>query len=106
MRRWKKLGKIFSPKPIDKYLQTHASNPLPIHLKDDVYRIFYSGRDKDNRSSVGWTDIDIVKKVTLRTCQNCIFEYSTKKEDFYTHGVSIGNYYKVDNKIYILFMGF
>ena len=74
MKSWKKLGKIFSAVPIDPYLQTHASNPMPLHLKDNIYRVFYSGRDKQNRSSVGWVDIDIEKKVVIKKCKEAIFK--------------------------------
>jgi hypothetical protein len=105
MKSWKKLGKIFSAVPIDSYLQTHASNPMPLHLEDNIYRVFYSGRDKQNRSSVGWVDIDIEKKVVIKKCKEAIFKFSSDQEEFYSHGVSIGNYYKANNKIYILFMG-
>tara|TARA_B100001769_G_C22039419_1_gene558615 strand:- start:238 stop:1146 length:909 start_codon:yes stop_codon:yes gene_type:complete len=105
MKNWKKLGKIFSPEPLDQFLQTHASNPMPIHKEKNIYRVFYSGRDKKNRSSIGWVDIDIEKKIIIKKCKEAIFKFSSTKDSFYSHGVSIGNYYKFNNKIFILFMG-
>ena len=58
---WKKRGQIFDPESTPRHpnLASHAANPLAVHLIDDVYRIFYSGRDLQNRSSVGAVDINI-----------------------------------------------
>ena len=54
---WKKLGKIFTFNSINKDLLTHASNPVAVNIHDDVFRIFFSSRNKDNKSSVGFVDI-------------------------------------------------
>ncbi|MGB5919212.1 hypothetical protein, partial [Arcobacter sp.] len=101
---WTKLGQIYKFKQIDNYLLSHASNPLAVHLKDDIYRIFFSGRDKENKSSVGYVDIDILKQDVINRCENVIFKYGAENS-FYSHGVSIGNMYSSNGKNYIQFMG-
>jgi len=103
MINWKKLGQIYHCEAIDSYLLSHASNPLAVHLKDDIYRVFFSGRDKKNKSSVGYVDIDIIKQKEISICQNALFKYG-EENSFYSHGVSIGNMYQVQNKNYIQFM--
>lgn len=100
---WKKLGQIYHCKPIDEYLLSHASNPLAIHLKDDVFRVFFSGRNKGNQSSVGYVDIDIVKQIALNACNQVVAKYGNE-DSFYSHGISIGNIYKIDDRNYIQFM--
>jgi predicted GH43/DUF377 family glycosyl hydrolase len=100
---WKKLGQIHYCKPIDEYLLSHASNPLAVHLKDDLFRVFFSGRDRDNKSSVGYVDIDIVKQIALDTCEQVVAKYGNE-DSFYSHGISIGNMYQVEDKNYIQFM--
>ncbi len=101
---WGKKGLIFRPNGVHPKLLSHAANPLPILLEDDKYRIFYSGRDIENRSSVGFVDIDIVKRKILYTHTEPVFEYGPEGS-FYSHGVSIGNCYQIDGNRYILFMG-
>jgi len=101
---WKKLGQVYNLKSIDKYLLTHASNPLAVHLKDDIYRIFFSGRDKNNKSSVGYVDIDILKRLVVDICKETVLKYG-EDDSFYSHGVSIGNIYSLNKKDYMLFMG-
>lgn len=101
---WEKLGQIYAVNKKNDFLRTHASNPLPIHLNDDVYRVFYSGRDENNKSSVGFVDIDIVKRVIVKERNLTTFRYGAQ-DTFYSHGVSIGNAYDVGDEQYILFMG-
>lgn len=101
---WEKLGQIYIPESVHPKLTSHAANPLPVLLEGDIYRVFYSGRDIKNRSSVGFVDIDIISQTTIRQCDKPVFEYGDEG-DFYSHGVSLGNYYEVDGCRYILFMG-
>jgi hypothetical protein len=105
-KRWVKLGLIFSPDGIARHpkLLTHAANPLPLLLDGDVYRIFFSGRDSSNRSSVGAVDVDIVKRRVVETHFSPVFQHGIPGS-FYADGVSMGNSYTVKDKRYMLFMG-
>ena len=103
MKYWQKHGQIFDLEPINNYLVSHASNPLAVHLNDDIYRVFFSARNAENKSSVGFVDIDIIRKVIISSCNKESFTFSS--DGFYSHGVSIGNLYKVGQHRYVLFMG-
>ncbi|MDR9777568.1 hypothetical protein RJJ65_34060 [Rhizobium hidalgonense] len=103
-KRWHKLGHLYVPSGNHPKLRSHAANPLPLHLKDDVYRIFFSGRDERNRSSVGAVDIDIEKRAVIAEHGAPFFEYGPVGS-FYEAGISIGNCYTVDGQCYMLFMG-
>jgi hypothetical protein len=104
--KWKKLGLLYSPTGGDRHpkLISHAANPLPIHLNGDVYRIFFSGRDAENRSSVGAVDIDIVRRELIQEHSDPFFQHGPEGS-FYADGVSIGNCYEVSGVRYVLFMG-
>ncbi|NJR67821.1 MAG: hypothetical protein HC771_03490 [Synechococcales cyanobacterium CRU_2_2] len=102
--KWKKLGQLYEPRPLHPKLISHAANPLPILLEGDIYRVLYSGRDRQNRSSVGYVDIDIAKQAVVYVHDQPIFEHGSEGS-FYSHGVSIGNCYEVYGQCYILFMG-
>ncbi len=102
--RWKKLGLIYSIDALHPKLMSHVANPLAVPLQGNVFRVFYSGRDQNNRSSVGAVDIDIVSRQVVQIHKEPVFEYGASGS-FYEHGVSIGNCYEVDDKRYILFMG-
>ena len=104
--RWQKLGLLYTPEEKKRHakLLTHAANPLPIHIEGDVYRIFFSGRDERNRSSVGAVDVDIVNQKVLVEHTQPFFEHGPENS-FYSDGVSIGSCYKSNGILYMLFMG-
>jgi hypothetical protein len=101
---WRKLGQLYRPENVHPKLKTHAANPLAVSLSGDVYRIFFSGRDGQNRSSIGFVDVDIVRRELVSICDKPVFEYGPANS-FYSHGVSIGNCYETEGRRYILFMG-
>ncbi len=103
--KWRKLGHIFNVVPNGEKLLSHASNPLPIHLKDNIFRVFYSGRDTNNASSVGFVDVDIESLKIVKLGSQPLAE-NGKPGSFYSHGISIGNAYKGRNgEQFIGFMG-
>jgi hypothetical protein len=104
--KWQKLGRLYCPSSFGRHpkLLTHAANPLPVQLEGDVYRVFFSGRDVDNRSSVGAVDIDIIKREVIFEHQQPFFQHGPEGS-FYADGVSIGNCYTVSGIKYMLFMG-
>ena len=59
MMKWLKKGLIFSPSGQHEWVQSHAMLPVADHIQGDIYRIYFSGRDKLNRSLVGYVEIDI-----------------------------------------------
>ena len=83
---------------------THAANSLPVLIKEDLYRVFFSGRDANNRSSVGAIDIDIANRKVIQEYNHPFFEHGPEGS-FYADGVSIGNCYEVNGMQYMLFMG-
>jgi hypothetical protein len=105
-RYWKKLGQLYVPKASGQHpkLVSHAANPLPIKLKGDIYRVFYSGRDECNRSSIGAIDVDIAKCKVVNECYFPLFQHGPNGS-FFADGVSIGNCYQVNGIQYMLFMG-
>ncbi|MDA9613535.1 hypothetical protein N9S04_00095 [bacterium] len=101
--QWEKIGMIYEVNNNHPSLLSHASNPLALHLSEDIYRIFYSGRDKDNRSAVSYVDYDVIRKQIVNDFKEPIVvpEYDT----FYSHGITIGNHWQENGETYIGFMG-
>ena len=103
---WIKQGLIFDPElyPRDSYLKSHAANPLPIHKYGSIFRIFYSGRDIGNRSSIGYFDYDFDANSIVEVGPSASLIYG-QKGTFYQDGISLGCSYKHEGSTYILFMG-
>ena len=104
--RWNKLGQLYQPPEQGRHpkLLSHAANPLPVHMEGDVYRVFFSGRDGSNRSSVGAVDVDVVKRLVVRDHHEPFITHGPDGS-FYADGISIGNCYEADGRRYMLFMG-
>jgi hypothetical protein len=64
----------------------------------------YSGRDEQNRSSVGFVDVDISLQKVVYSHPEPIF-LNGAHNSFFSHGVSIGNAYWCNGDQFILFMG-
>ena len=102
--KWEKLGLLYEVNGGHPLLLSHASNPLAVHISGDEFRVYFSGRDIHNKSSVGWVDIDIISKKVLEMGSEPLISYGLG-DSFYSHGISIGNLYKGPNhRQYILFM--
>lgn len=56
---WIKKGQIFQPTGTLTWATTHAAVPFAKRVGDDLYRIYFSGRDKLNRSRPGYILINI-----------------------------------------------
>jgi len=54
---WHRKGLLIRPDPARWWMRTHAMVPTP-HLREEgVHRIYFSGRNDDNQSHIGWADI-------------------------------------------------
>lgn len=104
--RWRKLGCVYRlPEGgLHPKLVSHTANPLPVHLSGDVYRVFYSGRDALNRSSVGAVDLDVERGEVVQVHDSPCFEHGPVGS-FYEAGVSIGCLHQVQSTTLMLFMG-
>ncbi|MGB1288231.1 MAG: hypothetical protein ACPG7F_16960, partial [Aggregatilineales bacterium] len=56
---WQKQGRIFVPNGEYEWCQTHAALPVVEHLRDDLFRVFFSSRDAKNRAQIGYIVIDL-----------------------------------------------
>lgn len=65
MQKWVKRGRIFIPKGQASWVITHGMLPTPYYLHDDLYRIYFSGRDKHNHSAIGYVEIDIKNPIKI-----------------------------------------
>jgi hypothetical protein len=57
--KWSKRGLVFEPSGQRDWVVSHGMLPVADWREADVYRIYFSGRDKQNRSHIGYVDVDI-----------------------------------------------
>jgi predicted GH43/DUF377 family glycosyl hydrolase len=59
MFHWKKLGLIIKPNKNVWWMQTHCMIPTPEHVEGSLYKIYFSGRNDQNQSHIGFALIDM-----------------------------------------------
>lgn len=57
--QWRKIGLVFRLESRPPWMISHASLPTPVHLEADLFRVFFSARNAEKRSSIGWADVRI-----------------------------------------------
>lgn len=102
---WEKKGLIIAPQKNLWWMQTHAMVPTLEHLGNGLVRVYFSGRDKNNVSHIGWAIIDL-------NCPNTALEFSSepvllpgKLGCFDDNGVTPSCVVKHGERIYLYYIG-
>jgi hypothetical protein len=86
-------------------VRTHAANPTPEHVAGDRFRVYFSGRDDENRSSIGFVEIDLADPRTiLREAQEAVLGPG-ELGMFDDSGASIGCIVAIGARRYLYYMG-
>lgn len=56
--RWKKIKHLFEPKNNYPWMLSHAANPTAEQISETVFRVYFSSRNSENQSYIGYVDID------------------------------------------------
>lgn len=63
--KWEKRGMIFCANNNSEWMKTHASLPFADKISDNVYRIYFSTRDSNNRASIGYIETDMTNPTKI-----------------------------------------
>ena len=61
MQKWKKLGLIFNSNKESDWMYSHAMIPVAENIGGNIFRIYFSPRDKNNRGHGAYLEIDITE---------------------------------------------
>lgn len=56
---WNPHGLIFEPNKTISWMQSHAQMPVVDYLGEDLYRVYFASRDKNNYSHIGYFEFNI-----------------------------------------------
>ena len=59
MSQWQKLGFLVRPSSQYWWMQSHGMIPTPEQLQGSLYKIYFSGRNDNNQSHIGWVLVDL-----------------------------------------------
>jgi len=103
--KWIKKGLIFKPEGQFDWCVTHAMLPVADRVGDDLYRIYFSGRDISNRSLIGYIEVNINEPQNIiRISEEPILGLG-KLGTFDDNGVSPTWLINYNGKKYLYYMG-
>lgn len=102
---WIKEGNIFSPDKNYAWMQSHAANPFAVSLSDDIFRVYFTCRDAENRSHIGYVDIDFSDGYKVVNLSDKPVIAPGELGMFDDSGVAMGYYIKIDNTSHIYYLG-
>jgi predicted GH43/DUF377 family glycosyl hydrolase len=102
--KWRKLGNVFRPSGELPWARSHAANPTTEHIEGDIFRIYFSARDDNNRSSIGSLTIDLSNNRILDVPREPVLSPGDLGM-FDDCGASIGCILSVGEKRYLYYMG-
>ncbi|MEZ4704610.1 MAG: hypothetical protein R3A11_05380 [Bdellovibrionota bacterium] len=103
--KWEKQGLIFCADNHAPWMVSHASNPVARHVHDDIYKIYFSSRNKHNQSSICCLEIDIKSPTEVLS----IFDKPVLSPGecglFDDAGASMGCFLDVSGETYLYYLG-
>lgn len=103
---WIKKGLIFQPDRDLYWQKSHAALPTSLHVKDDLYRIYFTSRDGANKTYVGFFDLELGQqdfKIINKSREPVLTPGALGLFD--QDGVQCTSVVRVGEKVYMYYLG-
>ena len=101
---WINYGLVFQPNSNLSWMQSHAQLPTILRLNDKLVRIYFAGRNKEQKSHIGFFDFDLQTKKTINYSMNPVL-LPEKIGFFDSDGVYPSSVVEINDKIYLYYIG-
>jgi predicted GH43/DUF377 family glycosyl hydrolase len=103
--RWEKIGRILSPTPQIWWMATHTGPSFALQISGSDYRIYLTGRDDQNRSTIGLAELNLNDPIgTIRVEQEAVFSPG-ERGTFDENGVSYPWLVPYEDGYYMYYVG-
>ena len=103
---WEKLGPIKLPKQDHPGMVSHAANPTAVRLQDDLFRIFFTSRDINNRGHIAFADVEFNNRdAKVISVSNQPVLAPGEDGAFDDSGCSVGCIIEHNDKTYLYYLG-
>jgi predicted GH43/DUF377 family glycosyl hydrolase len=102
---WRKLGLVYSPDNTHDWMRSHASNAVAEQVDGELYRIYFSSRGENNRSSIGWVEIDIRQPTHVLRISDTPVVRPGRVGTFDDSGASMACLVKTESRRYLYYLG-
>lgn len=102
---WRKIGRVFCPSGETPWMVSHAAVPIAEHLRDNLFRIYFSSRDAHNRSYTGSLVIDMQNPTRVLDLSTSPVLVPGRLGEFDDSGAMASWLTLVDGKRYLYYIG-
>ncbi|MFN8389606.1 MAG: hypothetical protein U0136_04890 [Bdellovibrionota bacterium] len=102
---WRRRGHLFAPDGSASWMRHHAANPFAVHESDDVFRVYFSARDDDNRSHIGFVKLELNEAARIAAVADRPVLSPGAPGYFDDSGVSMGSIAKVGRRTLLYYLG-
>lgn len=105
--RWKKLGRIFDPARLERAGLIASLTPVAHVLDADtgIVRVFYSPRDRDNRSEVHSFELDVSSSMAVRNLSRSPLLAPGPTGAFDDAGITLGSLVRANGRWFLYYTG-
>lgn len=105
--KWNKIKNLFCPNNIHSWMFSHAANPVPFILDEEmeIVRIYFTCRNENNMSHIGYVDIDFKNNYNLINISESPVVTPGDLGMFDDSGAAMGCLIKKDSDYYLFFLG-
>ncbi len=103
--KWIKLQHIFSPNKNYTWMNSHAANPFAVPLIDNIFRVYFTCRDIENKSHIGFVDIDFSDSFKIINLAQEPILQPGELGIFDDSGVAMGYYIEINKIPHIYYLG-
>jgi hypothetical protein len=106
MDLWNKKGLIIEPKTSLDWMQSFAMVPTVEQINDNIFRVYFSGRNELNQSHIGYADMEVSKgNIEVLSYSNKPILSPGELGYFDDSGVTPSSIVNVNNKKYLYYIG-
>ena len=103
--KWRKLGLVFSATGQFEWMHSHAANPVASQMAGTRYRIYFSTRDRQNRSHIAFVEIDLTDPSRILRISDHPLLSPGPDGAFDDSGISMGCLTRVGSEIRLYYVG-
>lgn len=103
---WNKLGLVFAAANHYDWMVSHATNPVAERINNsDKYRVYFSCRNKEQKSSIGFVVFDIRKPLEILEISSSPVVSPGEAGYFDDAGCTMGSIVQTDEATYLYYLG-
>jgi hypothetical protein len=103
--KWKKISHIFVSDNNYPWMHSHAANCVAENVKEDLFRIYFSSRDINNRAHISFVDVELIPPFEIVNICNSPVLSPGEIGTFDDSGVSLSCIKIINNKKYMYYLG-